>query len=273
VTGWVGLGIALLSALAVNWAYSREHDAAAGLPRLTPRRPLRSVRLLVGDRAWLAGFATECAGWLAYVAALRLAPLALVQAVGASGIAILALLSARGDPRRLPRRERLASLAALAGLVCLALSLVGTTPGERTPRLLAAGVWLAACAALAVVLIVARPPVARVAALGLAAGLLFAGGDISVKLAVQGGVWLVAIVVLIAFYAFGTMRLQAAFQHGDTLTAAGIATLATNAVPIVAGFALFGESLPGGPRTALQVAGFAAVVVSAVALGNPQAGA
>jgi hypothetical protein len=76
---------------------------------------------------------------------------------------------------------------------------------------------------------------------------------------------------LVAFYAFGTMRLQAAFQQGDALTAAGIATLATNAVPIAAGFALFGESLPGGARGGFQIAGFAAVVVGAVVFGSPHA--
>jgi hypothetical protein len=37
------------------------------------------------------GFATETAGWLVYVVALVLAPLSLVQAVSASGIAVLAL--------------------------------------------------------------------------------------------------------------------------------------------------------------------------------------
>lgn len=265
----LGLVLAFASALAVNWAYTKEHDAVVGLPPLTPRHPIRSARLLLGDRDWLVGFAAESAGWLCYVAALRLAPLALVQAVGAGGIGVLALLTVHGDPRRLERRERLGVLAAVAGLVCLSLSLVGTHPDEHEPHPAAAGFWLAACAGGAVLLIALRLPIARAAALGLAAGLLFAGGDISVKLVVYGGLWLVAIVSLIAFYATGTMRLQSAFQQGDTLTAAGLATLATNAVPIVAGFALFGESLPGGAHGGLQVAGFAAVVAGAVALGKP----
>ena len=41
---------------------------------------------------------------------------------------------------------------------------------------------------------------------------------------------------LVVSYAAGTSVLQAAFQHGSALTAAGIATLVTNAVPIAAGF-------------------------------------
>ena len=41
-----GLALALVSAILVNWAYSREHDAAAEMPRFSPRRPVEFVRLL-----------------------------------------------------------------------------------------------------------------------------------------------------------------------------------------------------------------------------------
>src|SRR5713226_6104918 len=111
---WIGLTVAFASALVTNTAYSLEH-AAAALPPLSPRRPFRSAQLLLRDRRWLAAFAAETAGWLMYVAALRLAPLALVQAVAASGVAVLAFATARGHPSRLPRRERFAGMLALAG--------------------------------------------------------------------------------------------------------------------------------------------------------------
>jgi hypothetical protein len=107
---------------------------------------------------------------------------------------------------------------------------------------------------------------ARGSALGLAAGLLFAGGDISAKLVVYGGVWFVAIITLVACYALGTSVLQVGFQHGNALTAAGLATLATNAVPIAAGFVVFGEELPHGAKGTLQLAAFASLVVSAAFL-------
>ena len=112
---------------------------------------------------------------------------------------------------------------------------------------------------------------ARAASLGLAAGLLFADGDISAKLVGYGGWWLVALATLIVAYATGTSVLQWAYQRGDALTAAGLATMATNAVPIAAGFVLFGETLPRGARAVLQVASFACLVASAVALGHQQA--
>lgn len=82
---------------------------------------------------------------------------------------------------------------------------------------------------------------------------------------------LIALASLIVAYAVGTSVLQWAYQRGDALTAAGLATMATNAVPIAAGFVLFGETLPRGTRAVLQVAAFGCLVASAVALGHQQA--
>ncbi len=270
---WIGLALSLISAVAVNWAYLREHDAARELPPVSARRPLVSARRLVRSRAWLVGFAAETAGWLVYLAALRLAPLALVQTVGAAGIAVLAVAQSGGHIERLPRRAQLASAIAVLGLVLLGLSLVGTHPAGRQPHPGVAIVWLAGCVGAAALLTLAQVRLTRAVALGLGAGLLFATGDISAKLAVYGGVWLIVVVLLIATYALGSIELQAAFQHGDALTAAGTATLTTNAVPIAAGVVLFDEGIPGGTRGVLQVAAFAALVLGAALLNDRGAGA
>ncbi len=87
----------------------------------------------------------------------------------------------------------------------------------------------------------------------------------------HGGAWLIVAVPLVAFYALGSIQLQAAFQHGDAVTAAGIATLTTNAVPIAAGILLLDESLPGGTNRVFQVAAFALVVAGAALLTDPRA--
>jgi hypothetical protein len=265
---WIGLALAFASALITNTAYSLEHDAAAALPPLSPRHPIGLVKSLLNDRAWMIGFTAESAGWLMYVAALRLAPLALVQAVGASGVAVLAFATARGHPSRLVRREQFAVVLAIAGLVLLALSLGGTLSSGYRPSVIGIVIWLAACAGGAGLLIATLTRLSRAAALGLAAGLLFADGDISAKLVGYGGLWLIALGTLIAAYATGTSVLQSAYQHGDALTAAGSATVVTNAVPLTAGFVLFGETLPHGARAVAQVAAFGCLVASAVALGR-----
>lgn len=265
---WIGLGLALVAAVVTNIAYSLEHDAAAELPPLSPSRPIRSARLLLRERRWLTAFGIESAGWLVYVAALRLAPLALVQAVTASGVAVLAFATTRGHPSVLARRERIAVVLALVGLALLGLSLVGTSPVDRHPSAIGAIVWLGACGGAAALLIAEPTRLARAASLGLAAGFLLADGDMSAKLVGYGGWWFVAIAGLIVAYAVGTSVLQYAYQHGDALTGAGTATIVTNTVPIVAAFILFDETLPHGGRAILQCVAFACLVVSAAALGR-----
>ena len=268
---WIGLALGFVSALLANTAYSLEHDAAAALPSLSPRHPLQSARLLIGARQWLIAFAAETAGWLMYVVALRLAPLALVQAIGASGVGVLAFATARGHPSRLARRERSAVILAFAGLVLLALSVTGRQELDHRPSAVGVIVWLAAAAGVAVFFIIQPTRSARAASLGLAAGLLLSDGDISAKLIGYRGPWLIALASLIVAYSIGSIVLQSAYQRGDALTAAGTSTMVTSGVPIVAGFVLFGETLPHGIRAAAQVAAFACLVLSAVALEHPQA--
>jgi len=264
----LGLCLALVSAITVNWAYAREHDAAAELPPLSFRHWRESLRELLGARKWVRAFAVETVGFLLYIAALRLAPLALVQAVSASGIAALAVFASHGNVHRLSSRERAAVFLAVAGLVLLGFSLTGEAQKDVAPHWFWVFVWLASCAAGALIAVRVLPFGKPAARYGLAAGLLFAIGDISAKLVGLGGAWLAAIVSLLVGYGLGTSTLQGAFQRGGALTAAGIATLTTNAVPMAAGFALFDEQLPPGRRGVLQVAAFASVVVSATLLGR-----
>jgi S-formylglutathione hydrolase FrmB len=259
-----GLVLALASAAALNWGYYAQHGAAAALPPLSVRHPLRSLAALFGNRRWLVGFWTGIAGWVLYVVALTLAPLSLVQACAAGGLAILAALAGIRS-----RRERLAVATSVAGLVLLAISLAGTVTGSRHANLRDAAVWMVASAVVAAV---AASP-ATAAGLGTAAGILYAAGDVGTKAAVSGSfhVWFVP--ALLACHGLAFVALQLAFQRGSALTSAGIATLWTNALPIAAGMVVFGEPLPGGVLGVARVAAFVAVVVGAALLTRPGEGA
>lgn len=261
-----GLVAAFASAVAINWSYMRQHRAVDAMPKLSLRRPRQLLVRLLSSRAWLLSFGAESVGWLLYLAGLRLAPIALVQGVGASGIAVLALVSTRGRPRTLPGREQVAVLVGIVGLAVLSVSIASGAQADRHPPAVSVAIWLAAVVGGAALVAGLRTRMAPAAALGLASGLLFAAGDICSKLVVFGHVWLTAAVPLLAAYAAGTGLLQVAFQHGRALTAAGLATLATNAAPIVSGFVLFDEELPSGIAGGLQAAGFAALVGSAILL-------
>jgi hypothetical protein len=263
----VALALTLASACALNWGYLREHGAASKLPPLSVARPLRSLRLLLSSRGWLGGFFWEALGFALYVAALALAPLALVQAVAAGGIGILALLVARVSDSHLGRRERTGVAVSLAGLALLGISLAGGAEHGAVGSWPLIALWLGASAGAAALAITSGASVLDGgAAFGVAAGILFAAGDVSTKVAVAGGDHLVIAPALLGFYAAGTIALQMGFQRGGALTTAGIATLGANAIPIAAAMTVFAEPLPEGPLGTVRGLAFGAVVAGAVAL-------
>jgi putative esterase len=260
-----GLVLALVSAGALNWGYYLQHGAAAALPPLTLRHPLRSLVALFGNRRWQVGFWTGIGGWVFYVVALTLAPLSLVQACSAGGLALLAALAGVRS-----RKERLAVMAAIAGLGLLGLSLAGGTavPGHVTLR--GAAVWMLASAAAAA--LAAGPGAdlfARGAGLGIAAGVMYAAGDIGTKAAVAKGFHPLFVPALLACHGLAFVALQLGFQRGSALTTAGVATLWTNALPIAAGMLLFGEPLPGGALGVARIAAFVTLVAGAALLTRP----
>jgi hypothetical protein len=103
---------------------------------------------------------------------------------------------------------------------------------------------------------------------GVAGGLFFSIGDISTKLATDGGVRLVFVLGLIAGYTLGTSLLQLGYQRGNALTVAGLATLFTYALPIAAGTVVLGEPVPRGALGGARLFAFGAVTVGAFLLAH-----
>ena len=266
----LALAITVVSACCLNLGYLLEYDVASKLPALSLRRPIASLRSLLGSHRWLAGIGVETVGWLLYVGALALAPLSLVQATAAGGIGILAIMVSRFTHVPLTSSERIGVVVSVVGLALLGVSLLGEHGGGSSAGYLWIGAWLVASAAGA---LVCTRLLARVIgagpAWGIAAGILFAAGDVSTKMAVAGGSQNIAFLVcLIVFYLAGTAVLQAGFQRGNALTTAGLATLMTNALPIAAGMTVFREPLPAGWIGAVRIVAFAAVVAGAVLLSS-----
>jgi len=267
----VAIVLAGLSTTLTNVAYLREHDAAAALPVLSMRRPLHSARLLLADRSWLLGFAMETAGFLLYAAALALASLSLVQSINAGGIGVLAYASARVSGRQLGRRALTGVIVSVVGLLALAVSLVGGSGAGGHGSTTAILLWLGVSAGVAVIVVLlGRPLLGTAVAAGAAGGIFFSIGDISTKLATQGGVRTAFIVTLILGYALGTALLQLGYQAGGALTVAGLATLLTNALPIAAGTIVLEERVPSGAFGVLRVLAFGAVTAGAFLLASPK---
>jgi hypothetical protein len=269
----VALVVTLVSACALNVGYLIEHSVASQLPPLSFRRPIRSLRLLLRPR-WLMGFGIEITGWLLYVLALALAPLSLVQATAAGGIGILAVMVSRYTEVPLTPLEQVGSVLSVAGLAILGISLAGNADKGTSSSSLAVGLWLAA-SVLATILALKIGPrlIGDGPTFGIAAGVMFAAGDVSTKATVAGGEHAAFVPALILSYAVGTLVLQAAFQRANALVAAGLATLLTNAIPIAAGMTIFEEPLPSGMLGVLRVLAFTLVIAGAVCLARHQRGA
>jgi hypothetical protein len=152
--------------------------------------------------------------------------------------------------------------AALIGLALLGLSLASHTSSSRGSTT-AVVVWMLASAAVAPLVIRLLP---AGAGFGTAAGVLYAAGDVGTKAAVFGGPRLWFVPALLACHGLAFVCMQLAFQRGGRLTTAGLAVLWTNALPIVAGSAVFAEGLPDGWRGALRLAAFVLVLIGAVGL-------
>jgi hypothetical protein len=269
VTIALALLITVISACCLDLGYLLEHDVASKAPALSLRRPIASLRSLLGSGRWLAGIGIETAGWLLYVGALALAPLSLVQATAAGGIGILAVMVSRFTRVPLTARERIGVVVSVFGLALLGVSLLGDHGTGSVAEYFWIGIWLGASVAAAFSIWLLRHAIGDGPAWGIMAGILFAAGDVSTKMAVAGGDRDTAFLAcLVVFYIAGTASLQVGFQKGSALTTAGLATLMTNALPIAAGMTVFREPLPAGWIGAVRVIAFAAVVAGAVFLSS-----
>jgi hypothetical protein len=265
-----GLVLALGSAAAINWGYLAQHGAASSLPPLTLRHPIHSLVSLFSNLRWLVGFLAGIGGWVLYVAALALAPLSLVQAASAGGIGLLALLVHRGPGRGLQPREWHAVWVSIAGLLLLGGSLAGGSTAGRVNSMAVVGAWILGSLVLAG--LAAGPGSALLASgagLGVAAGVLYAAGDVGTKAVVQGHGFLLFVPAVLACHGLAFVALQLGFQRGGALATAGVATLLTNALPIGAGVVIFHESLPGGIFGVVRITAFACVVAGAALLSRP----
>ncbi len=266
----IGLLLAVASTAALSYGFYIQHAAAGTLPALALRHPVRSLAALFRCWRWLSGFLAGLAGWALYIVALGFAPLSLVQATAAGGVGLLALLVRHGG-RTLSRHDRIAVVASVAGLALVGLSLpAGASTGAG-----GTGWQLPLGWALASILLagIAAGPLAGLlrpgAGLGAAAGLLYSAGDVATKAFMAGSrPAALFVLLLLACHGMAFVALQLAFQRGSALATAGVSTLMTNALPIVAGLAIFAERMPSGAAGVARLLGFAGTVLGATLLAS-----
>ena len=112
------LGCALISGVALLC----KHRGAVDAPAVAMRSPLRSAGALFRSRWWAVGFLLATLGWGMHVAALSMAPLSVVQAVIAGGLALLAIPARRWFGIAVGARDLIGLGLCAAGLSFLVLT-------------------------------------------------------------------------------------------------------------------------------------------------------
>ncbi len=118
----IGLILALGCAAFSGVALLCKHRGALAAPDVAMRNPLRSAAALFRSRWWAIGFGLATLGWGMHVVALSMAPLSLVQAVIAGGLALLAVPARRWFGLAVGTRELVGLGLCAAGLSFLALT-------------------------------------------------------------------------------------------------------------------------------------------------------
>jgi hypothetical protein len=249
-----GLLLALVSAAAINLGFLLQHRGVRGVDAARGWSGL--IRTAVRSRSWLGGQALGCTGFAAQIVAVSIAPLSLVQAFAAGGLALSVPLAAGLFGYRISRRQRTAVLVVAAALATLPIGIPTAADHVSTAALLAASLAVVAGAmvALAVPFGAAGSPALQ----AIAAGCLYGVADASIKAvsvdwsahgasALASG-W-TALAVLATFGGF--LAFQAALRDGGAITSISLATALCAIVALSCSLLAFGESLGDTPAVVL----------------------
>jgi hypothetical protein len=271
-----GVLLAIAAAVALNASYLMQHAGSSATAAIDARRPVATMAALLRSPIWAAGCAVGLTGWGLHIGALREAPLSLVQAFVAGGLALTAPMAALGLRRRPARGETQAVALMVLALALLSIGLAGGGRHASFDRLaLAAALAVLVCraAVLAVLVDGERRPLA----LGAAGGLLYGAADMALKAvtglhgagAIVASPWLYAALAstVCAFFAF-----QRALQSSRPVAVIALMTAATNVSSIVGAFVVYGDALGRTPLLAgAHALAFGLVIFAAWRLAPAQA--
>ena len=274
----LGLALALLSALGSVAGFLYKFRGANEAPAVDMRRPIHSTLVLFGSPLYSLGILVALGSWFLHVGALALAPISLVQSVIAGGLVLLTVLADRLFGIAVTRREWIGVALTAAGLAFLAATLGGSAlrgaHSHYDPTTLA--IYVAAVGAAGLIIATASR---RATALAVAAGLMWAASDTSIKAlsshlpALGAGVLVhpLAFVIVIASL-IGLLVSARSLQLGDAVAVIALTSAAANLTTIAAGPIVFGEPLPAGRlELALRLLAFAVVIVAAALTPPPLA--
>jgi enterochelin esterase-like enzyme len=232
--------LALVSAAAINIGFLLQHRA------LQADGGSRRLIAMLSNRTWLAGQAVGWVGFAGQLAAVALAPLSLVQAFAAGGLAISLPFAARVFGQRVSREQMVAISVMAVALASLPIALVSHSHLHGGTLLLMSLVMLAIGAAIGVT--------GGPALQAIAAGCAYGVADAAIKAIAtgwhaHGSAGLVSVWTLLA--AVGTfagfLAFQSSLRRGSAVVAISLMTVFAALGALACGVLAFGEALGTSP--------------------------
>jgi enterochelin esterase-like enzyme len=232
--------LALVSAAAINIGFLLQHRA------LQADGGSGSLISMFSNRTWLAGQAVGWMGFAGQLAAVALAPLSLVQAFAAGGLAISLPFAARVFGQRVTRAQMMAISVMAIALASLPIALVSHSHLHAGTLLLMSLVLLAIAAAIGVTGGPALQAIAAGCAYGVADAAIKA---ISTGWHAHGFAGLVSVWTLLA--AVGTfagfLAFQSSLRRGSAVVAISLMNVFAALGALACGVLAFGEALGTSP--------------------------
>lgn len=275
-----GVILAVASALAGNLGFLFKQRGAVRAPAIEARHPLRSAAGLFRSSWFLVGWIVAVVAWGLHVGALALAPLSVVQAVLAGGLAFLAVLAERFFGFHLGRRQWVGLAITATGLAVIGFTGAGASHPRHGSLAALISVEAAIFAIGAALMRVSNRRHLSLRAggllLGVAAGALFGVSDAAIKwltdaapgpLLVLVSPWTLTALVagVIAFFASAR-----SLQIGKAVEVIALTSVAANLTAIFAGIIVFHEPIGSGPfEIGARLLAFCFVIAGAAVMPDP----
>jgi drug/metabolite transporter (DMT)-like permease len=274
----LGILLALLCAFASNLAFFYKHRGACAAPQVSIAHPLRSAVSLWRSKWFAIGMLVGLGAWLLHVAALAMAPLSLVQAVVAGGVAMIAVMADRMFGLKVDPRQWWGLGLTAVGLVLLAITMPHTGDSHNAFSVTAMISFQGALLGVGGLLIIG-PRAANAherhhgVALAAASGVLFGVCNVAVK-ALSGMVADAGLMALVSpWTAVALIGSASAFyasarslQDGEAVEVIAITGTAATICCIAGGILVFGDPMPGDPVGIVAQAIAFLLVITASAL-------
>ncbi len=257
------LALGIMAAVGASTLYSLGVAVQAMDAKQTPRREYLRLGLalnLVKRGRWLFGTGLSLLGWPLQLLALSLAPLVVVQPAMAAGLLVLLVIGERMLGERAGRREHLAVVAIVVGVLGAALCAPPHTDTQASDAVIAIVLTVLGLASLLpyVMLRFSRRPPAMVTI--VAAGLAYGWTGVATKLASDnlgyGFIWVAVAwgLATAAVSAIAALSEMSALQSRPAIQVAPVVFVMQTAVPVALAPVLLGEHFTETPLGGVPLA-------------------